>query len=155
MQLHESDPSMDDPANSVAVLAYIDDITILAPPERLPQVLNDLSQALEEVGLKVNAAKTQVYLHPTSPVPETEQWQQLWREAGSHEGITLVGQPIDPDKPDWHPSIPFGNQTYTDQWLSKRRAKQRQAMRKLITLLDKAPHDASHLVSDAAWMEYK
>ena len=71
---------------------------------------------------------------------------QLWRRRSgclrylmSHEGITLVGQPIDPEKPEWHPSIPFDSQSYTDQWLSKRRSKQRQAMRKLVQLLDKAP----------------
>ena len=129
MQLHEPDPPMDHPANSVAVLAYIDDITIVAPPERLLQVVSDLSEA----------TKTQVYLHPASPMPEADEWRQLWKQAGSHEGITLVGQPIDPDKPEWHPSIPFGNQSYTDQWLTKRRAKQRLAMRKLLTLLNKAP----------------
>ena len=77
VQLHESDPSADDPATSVAVLAYIDDLTVVAPPERLPQVLHDLAEALEAVGLRVNAAKTQVYLHPTSPIPDTEQWQNL------------------------------------------------------------------------------
>ena len=60
----------------------------------------------------MSAAKTQVYLHPTSPVPDTEPWQKLWKQAGSHEGITLVGQPIDPEKPGWHPSIPFGSQSY-------------------------------------------
>ena len=51
MQLHESDPSVDDPVTSGAVLAYIDDLTVVAPPERLPQVLGDLAKALEAVGL--------------------------------------------------------------------------------------------------------
>ena len=129
MQLHEPDPSSADHANLVAILAYIDDISIVAPPERMPEVLRDLSEALGTIGLQVNAIKTQVYLHPAAPMPGTEEWAQLWKQAGSHEGITLVGQPIDPNKPDWHPSIPFGNQSYTDQWLAKRREKQRLAMR--------------------------
>ena len=126
----------------VQVLAYIDDVTVLAAPQRLPLVLDRLETTLANVGLQVNITKTQVYLHETSPMPEMDAWRALWKGTkGCHDGITSVGQPIDPDTIEWNPSISHGTPTYTQQWLHKRQLKQTQTVNKILALLDKATPD--------------
>jgi len=76
------------PRESVRVLAYLDDVTVLTPPDLAGEVLPAAQRVLGAFGLEVNAAKTQVWsrgsTRPTG-VPE-----EHWRAAG----LTLVGVPL-------------------------------------------------------------
>ena len=126
------------PETGAQILAYVDDLTVLAPPVRLPHVLERLEAALASVGLQVNLQKTQVHLHRSTPMPATEVWNTLWSGKGSHDGITLVGQPFDPESREWDFSVPYGTASYTRKWLATWQLRQAQTVNRILALLDQA-----------------
>ena len=73
--------------NRVHVLAYLDDVTLLVPPEIATEALAAADAAFRGFGLQLRADKTQVWsLRSQCPAGFQEQWR-----AG---GLTLVGVPL-------------------------------------------------------------
>ena len=74
-------------AGTVQVLAYLDDVVVLVPPELAAEVLPAAQRVLGEVGLDLRPDKTQAW-SPSAPCPPglEEQWRP--------DGLTLVGVPL-------------------------------------------------------------
>ena len=73
--------------NRVKVLAYLDDVAVLSPPELATQVQAAAARALGTLGLELRPEKTQAF-SKRSPCPLG--LEEQWREYG----LTLVGVPL-------------------------------------------------------------
>ena len=73
--------------NRVRVLAYLDDVTVLVPPELATEVLPAAQAALGALGLELRADKTQAWSRESACPPGL---QEHWRP----HGLTLVGVPL-------------------------------------------------------------
>ena len=71
----------------VRVLAYLDDVAVLVPPELATEVQSAATRALGALGLELRPEKTQAY-SKSAPCPPG--LQEQWREYG----LTLVGVPL-------------------------------------------------------------
>ena len=98
--------------NRVHLLAYLDDVTILVPPEIASAARAAAAVAFSRFGLQLRADKTQAWsLRAQCPVGLQEQWR-----AG---GLTLVGVPLGeplpsdglPDTSDDH-RVDLGDEDY-------------------------------------------
>ena len=75
------------PARRVRVLAYLDDVALLAPPELAAEALAAAERHLAVLGLELNLGKTQAWSARSACPPELTDYR---REAG----VTLVGVPL-------------------------------------------------------------
>ncbi len=73
--------------NRVRVLAYLDDVAVLVPPELATEVQAAETRALGALGLELRLEKTQAFSKRTPCPPGLE---EQWKESG----LTLVGVPL-------------------------------------------------------------
>ena len=77
----------------IRVLAYLDDVAVLAPPELAAEVLPTAQRVLSLAGLELQPGKTQAWSRASPCPPGLErQWRQY--------GLTLVGVPLGEALPD-------------------------------------------------------
>ena len=76
------------PRSNVKVLAFLDDVAVITPPEIAAQVFPSAQRIFGAFGLELSDAKTQAW-SPASARPADLE-QRFWRE----EGLTLVGVPL-------------------------------------------------------------
>ena len=87
----------------VRVLAYLDDVSVLTPPELAAHVLPAAQRILGEVNLELEPRKTQMW-SAASPFPEG--LEERWCE----NGLTLMGVTLGSDLP------PNGLPAHNDAW---------------------------------------
>jgi len=80
------------PRASVRVLAFLDDLAVLTPPELAAEVVPTAHRVLGAFGLELNTGKTQVWSR-ASPRP-TGVAAQHWRAAGLTLVGVLLGEPL-------------------------------------------------------------
>ena len=105
---------------------YVDDITIACARGDLLTILEAIKDELKTIGLVLNDDKTQVYMSTWGEIPAQQDFQRLWAQHGSTEGIILCGHPLDLQEAPSHPQCPLGSSDFVDQWLKKRAKSQDQ-----------------------------
>ena len=103
----------------VHVLAYLDDVVVVAPPELAALMLPMAQRTLGELDLELQPAKTQVWsARSECPAGLGDQWRA--------DGLTLVGVPLGQPFPEGGPQ----QKTTSGAWTSAPGATQRNDARR-------------------------
>ena len=115
---------------------YVDDITIACARGDLLTILAAIKDELKTIGLVLNDDKTQLYMSTWGEIPTQEDFQRLWAQHGSTEGIILCGHPLDLQEAPSHPQCPLGSSDFVDKWLKKRARSQDQMVDTLVRIAE-------------------
>ena len=74
------------------MLRYLDDITLICPPEIADETYHVLRQVLTEDGMLLNEDKCIAFTSDGSP-PTQETTKELWENSKDHRGFIVCGFP--------------------------------------------------------------
>ena len=113
---------------SLRFLSFLDDLSIVLPPEAVSTAMPIVEEELAAVGLSANRDKSLCWA-PSGQQPPGEVAEGLWNNASRHDGMVLCGCPFegvishDEDDFDIDLAVPIGGPDFTDTFLAKYRTK--------------------------------
>ena len=112
------------PANfwqGVRLLRYLDDITLICPPEIADETYHVLRQVLTEDGMLLNEDKCIAFTSDGSQ-PDQETSKKLWENATDHSGFIVCGFPstYEDQTAESPVAFPIGNDAFVGRFLEAR-----------------------------------
>lgn len=114
----------------LSILSYLDDSSLVIPPEAVEAAIPIVKEELKAVGLNMSADKSLCWA-PSKRCPPGPLADRLWANANRHDGMVLCGCPfaglatIDDteDDLDLDTALPVGSMSFIDAFLSSYRQK--------------------------------
>ena len=121
----------------LAILSFLDDVTLVLPPDAVSQAMPVVEEELAAVGLTANFEKSLCWA-PSGCCPTGEVAAKLWSNAGRHDGMVLCGCPFEglPGLDDFSidSALPVGSTSFVDAFLLKYRVKIQELIDKIVEL---------------------
>ena len=135
-----------------ALFSYLDDITLVVPPELAQEARAIVTEELARVGLTTNDRKSGVFTKSGQCPPGCEDWRDNIQR---HDGFLLCGRPFDADPVALDPGegrgdavvVPVGGPAYVADFLANYATKVETLAEQLVDAVHLAPPEAPALLA--------